>query len=361
MAKFHKLKVSDVRQETADCVSVAFDIPQEIAGEFKFIQGQYLTLKMNIDGEEVRRSYSLCSSPVTENDVRIAAKLVPNGKMSTVINQSLKVGDEIEVMVPMGNFYSEINENNKKHYLLFCGGSGVTPIFSILKTALAVEKESRVTMIYANRNVESVVFGKDINELVQVNADRFKIYNVYDQGEVSDPVFLGIMTSDKVKELVDRFVDVSDIDEVFVCGPGVMMENIIGVLDSVSVPKEKVHVEYFEAVLKQLEDVEEKASVAASGGVINSKVTIIMDDEETTIELKSNGEAILDAALESDLDVPFACKGAVCCTCKAKVMKGKVEMEMNYSLSDAEVEEGYILTCQSHPQSEEVVVSFDEP
>ncbi|MFN4234404.1 MAG: 1,2-phenylacetyl-CoA epoxidase subunit PaaE [Bacteroidia bacterium] len=355
MAKFNTLRIKDIHRETADCVSVAFEIPEHLKSEYKFIQGQYITLKRLFNGEDVRRSYSICSSPITENELRVAVKEVPGGKFSTWLNREAKVGDTLEVMPPMGNFYSEMNINNAKHYVLFAGGSGITPMYSILKTVLAAEPKSTVTLFYANRNEESIIFKNGLKEIEEKNSNRFKVYHILDSAPTGHAdLYKGILTKDKVKALIENHVGINLNNEFFICGPTPMMDNVREVLEELKVDKNKIHIEYFTA--QEAKPAEKSVS---TGGVIESKVTIIMDGVETTINLASNGKTILDAAMDAGLDAPFACKGAVCCTCKAKVLNGSVSMDMNYALTDDEVAEGYILTCQAHPQSPEVTVDYD--
>lgn len=360
MARFHSLSVREITKETPDCVSVVFDVPDALRADFQYVQGQYLTLKMNIDGEEIRRSYSLCSSPVTDTELRVAVKKVQNGKGSTWINDKLNVGDTVDVMTPMGNFFSNLDPKNKKHYVLFAGGSGITPMLSILKTALAVEPQSRVTLVYGNRDEQSVIFKKQLDELAAKHADRLKLFYVLENSPAgTDPMFTGRLMPENVKAIFNAHIGLAPENEYFICGPGPMMENVKQVLTALKAPTDRTHIEYFSAVIEAVAAAEKKAAVP--GGKIVSKVTIILDGAQREFDIASDGLTILDTAVEADMDVPFACKGAVCCTCKAKVLEGKAEMEMNYALTEQEVEEGYILTCQAHPASETLVVSYDEP
>lgn len=355
MARFHTLKVKDIRRETADAVSVAFDIPLQIQHEFQYKQGQYITLKLNVNGEELRRSYSICTSPYSEKELRVAVKEVAGGRASTLINRNWKVGDSVEVMTPMGNFTSVLSGNNKKHYVLFAGGSGVTPMMSILKSVLYIEKQSHITLIYANRDEDSVIFKSEIEKIASENSDKLKVVNVYDNPKtnVSD-LQKGLLTPEKVVAIIENYGGVN-ADEYFICGPGPMMENIKQALDGLKIAKEKVHIEYFSAVA----DAVAKAEGAATGASVNSEITVIQYGFETQMKLNTEGLSILDAAIEAGVDAPFSCKGAVCCTCRAKVIEGKVKMDANFALTDAEVEEGFILTCQAHPLTEKVVIDFD--
>lgn len=354
MSKFHSLKVSDVVRETADAVSVAFEVPANLKQEYKYKQGQYLTLKFNIKGEELRRSYSICSSPVDENELRVAIKKVKDGRASTYINDSLKVGDMVEVMIPMGNFFTEMNPVNKKNYILFGGGSGITPMLSILKTVLYLEPQSRVTLFYGNNDESSIIFKKQIEQLAVVNADRLNVVHVLNTAPDGHPVNLkGMMTKEKNIELVKDYVDTSADNEYFICGPGPMMDNVVNALKELNIPEAKVHIEYFTAPVNA-DDVKPSGNTASG-----ASATIIIDGEEHPVVLEEN-ETILEAAIRIGLDAPYACQGGSCCTCRALLQDGKVEMAVNYALSASEVKQGFILTCQSRPTTDKVVVNYDK-
>ncbi len=356
MARFHTLIVKDIRRETADAVSIAFDIPLAIQHEYQFKQGQYITVKLTVNGEELRRSYSICTSPYSEKELRVAVKEVQDGRASTLMNRTWKVGDAVEVMTPMGNFSSILSGNNKKHYVLFAGGSGITPMMSILKSVLYIEKQSNVTLVYANRDEDSVIFKTEIEKIVSENSDRVKVLNVYDnpKTQVSD-LQKGLLSVDRVKAIVENYGGVN-ADEYFICGPGPMMENIKQGLENLKIAKEKVHIEYFSAVADAVAKAE---GAVVTGADVNSEVTVIQYGIETTMKLNTAGLTILDAAIDAGVDAPFSCKGAVCCTCRAKVIEGKAKMDANFALTDAEVEDGFILTCQAHPLTEKLVVDFD--
>lgn len=356
MARFHTLKVKDIRRETADAVSIAFDIPLAIQHEYQFKQGQYITVKLTVNGEELRRSYSICTSPYSEKELRVAVKEVQDGRASTLMNRTWKVGDAVEVMTPMGNFSSILSGNNKKHYVLFAGGSGITPMMSILKSVLYIEKQSNVTLVYANRDEDSVIFKTEIEKIVSENSDRLKVLNVYDnpKTQVSD-LQKGLLSIDRVKAIVENYGGVN-ADEYFICGPGPMMENIKQALEGLKIAKEKVHIEYFSAVADAVAKAEGNV---VTGADVNSEVTVIQYGIETTMKLNTAGLTILDAAIDAGVDAPFSCKGAVCCTCRAKVIEGKAKMDANFALTDAEVEDGFILTCQAHPLTEKLIVDFD--
>jgi ring-1,2-phenylacetyl-CoA epoxidase subunit PaaE len=355
MARFHTLKIKDIKRETADAVSVAFEIPPMQQPEYQFKQGQYVTLKLKINNEELRRSYSICTSPFSEKELRVAVKAVAGGRVSNYINSTLKVGDSMEVMTPMGNFYSPLSGGNKKNYLLFAGGSGITPMMSILKSVLYVEKQSNVTLIYANKNEDSTIFKNELDSLANSN-ERFKLIYVFNEpaNKISD-LQTGIISPEKAKAIVENFSGVN-ADEYYICGPAPMMENVKTTLESLKIPKEKIKIEYFTAVMEAVEKAE-NASVFS--GNVKAKVTVVQYGIETHFDLNTKSISILDASIEAGVDAPFSCKGAVCCTCRAKVLEGKVAMDANFALTDQEIEEGFVLTCQAHPITEKVIIDFD--
>ncbi len=359
MPSFHKLKVKDIKRETPQCVSIAFDIPDSLKSEFSYKQGQYLTLKKEIKGEEVRRSYSVCSSPTADPHMRIAVKEIENGRMSPFLNKTLSVGDELDVMTPMGNFYTEMPQPQEQHYLAFAAGSGITPVMSLLKTALNAHSENKFTLFYGNRNTEQIIFKDELDSLLEKYRGRLQVIHILSREETSDPMFSGRISPEKCSDLLTKFDDIKKADEAFICGP---FEMIMGVKDwllSNGYAKDNVHFELFttaeEAGVK-----EKVADNDAGSGSGECKVMVVLDGDEVEITVPE-GETILDAVLDAGLDAPYACTGGSCCTCRAKVMEGAAEMEVNYALTDKEVEEGYILTCQSHPTTPTMIVDYDEP
>lgn len=355
MSKFHTLKVADVVRETADAVSIAFEVPGNLKQEYKYKQGQYLTLKFNINGEDLRRSYSICSSPFDENELRVAIKKVKDGRASTFINDKIKAGDTLEVMVPMGNFYTELNASNKKNYVLFAGGSGITPMMSILKSVLKAEPNSTVTLLYGNSDEASIIFRKQIEAIAAANPNRLKVVHVLcNPTEQCSPLLTGLMTKEKNIELVKNFVDTSADNEYFICGPGPMMDNVVAALKELKTNEAKVHIEYFTSPVSA-EDAQKAATPSAAGAT----ASIILDGDQHEVVLEAD-ETILEAALRIGLDAPYACQGGSCCTCRALLEKGQVEMAVNYALSSSEVKQGYILTCQSRPKTPNVVVNYDK-
>lgn len=353
--KFHALQIADIRKETEDTVSIAFEVPSELKKDYSFKAGQYLTLKTMIKGEDTRRSYSLCSAP-HENEWRVAVKQVENGLFSTYANVSLKKGDTLEVMTPTGNFCVEPEEKSAKSYALFAAGSGITPILSIAKTVLKEEPNSDVTLFYGNKNFGTIIFREEIEALKNQYMDRLRVIHVLSRESLGTDIQKGRINRLKCDDLYSAFLKGTTIDAVYVCGPE---EMILGVKESMisnGVEPSAVHFELFTS--PGIKKTEGKSH--SNEPKISSNVSIILDGDTLDISLDSTGESILDAAQKAGADLPFACKGGVCCTCKAKIIEGTARMDVNYALEKDEVEAGYILTCQAHPTSEKLIVSFDE-
>ncbi len=353
MSQFHTLTIAKITQQTPDTVSVAFNIPESLTDSFKYIPGQYLTLKFNINGQEVRRAYSLCSSPLTDDLLEVAVKKVEKGIVSSYINEELSIGDKIEVMPPQGNFTLEVNPSSSKNYVAFAAGSGITPIISIIKSVLNNEPKSKFTLVYGNKTKESTIFDKELSELSEGNLN---LINIYSRENTGNALTEGRINSDKVNAIIKNDLELLKADSFFMCGPEEMIVAVAGSLKVYGVLDEKVNYELFTTpVLLAKETPKEETNFSG-----DATVKVIYDDEEVEFSLNSKGATILDAAMQQDVDVPFSCKGAVCCTCKALVTEGRAIMDANYSLSDSEVAEGYILTCQAHPASANLTVDYDE-
>jgi ring-1,2-phenylacetyl-CoA epoxidase subunit PaaE len=352
--KFHKLNVVDVRKETEDTVSVAFELPLDLANEYSFLPGQYLTLRRDFGAEkDIRRSYSICTAPF-ENELRVAIKQVENGLFSSYANYTLKVGDTLDVMTPAGRFTPDIVDSNKKHYLLFAAGSGITPIISILKSILKDEPNSSVTLVYGNKGIGSIVFKEELETLKNKYMSRFSLIHILSRENLGTPIQKGRVDAEKIEQLYTSFLKHIKIDEVFVCGPEAMILTVKEKMEQFGLPSNKVHFELFTIAASN------QPIVPSNQPKIESNVTVILDGVELEIRVDSDGENILDAAYNAGADVPFACKGGVCCTCKAKILSGEAKMDVNYGLEPDEIENGYILTCQAHPTTEKLVVSFDD-
>ena len=353
--KFHTLQIADIRKETEDTVSIAFNLPPDLKEDYSFLSGQYLTLKAIISGIDTRRSYSLCSSPY-EGELRVAVKQVENGVFSTFANSSLKNGDFLEVMTPTGNFCLETNSDAKKSYALFAAGSGITPMMSILKTVLTNEKESDVTLFYGNKGFYSVIFREELEALKNAFIGRFRIIHLFSQESLGSPIQKGRIDKEKTDALYKAFLKNQKIDAVYLCGPEQMILAVKESLVGFGVKSEKIHFELFHAGLKT----DKKIAPVKSINAFDSQIEVIIDGDKIAFPLASDGLAILDAAQEAGADLPYACKGGVCCTCKARLLEGTVSMDVNYALEKDEVAAGYILSCQAHPTSNKVVITFDE-
>lgn len=352
MSTFYSLTIATINRETKDCVSIEFDVQDAIKEKFKYLPGQYLTIKLQIQGDEIRRSYSICSSDLLNEKLTVAVKKVKQGKGSGFINDTLKVGDTLEVMTPMGNFHSPLARTNKKTYVLFAGGSGITPMMSILKSVLQVEPQSNVVLFYGNEDEASIIFKKQLDEIAVTFKDRFRVVYILNKTGSDQPEEnKGIMNLEKNTYLLDKWIDLSSDNEYFICGPTGMMDSAVAALKEKKVDASRIHVEYFSAPVAEKEVVNEIT-------LVESEATIICDGDEITVKLKL-GETVLEAALAAGLDAPYACQGGSCCTCRAKLTEGKVHMKVNYALLEKEVEEGFILTCQSQALSSKLVVDYD--
>ncbi len=353
--QFHALKVKDVRRETSECVSVAFELPGD--ADFSYKAGQYLTFKHQLNGEELRRSYSICSSP-KEGELRVAIKEVEGGRFSTFANRELKVGDSLESMAPIGNFTTDIASGRSKSYVMIAAGSGITPIMSLVKTILQTEANSKVLLIYGNKSPEQTIFLDTLNNLSAEYGDRFTMELVYSQSGGADTLHSGRIDEAKLGEFAVKDREMLEASEFFLCGPEALIKSAEDYLHGHGVNNHNIRFELFTTPVALEEQTEQPHDTSDFDGTAD--VTVIMDDEEIEFNLDSDGLVILDAAIDEGIDAPYSCKGAVCCTCKAKLLEGSVRMEMNYALSDEEIEDGFILTCQSHPTSAKVVVDYDQ-
>ncbi|MCK8480824.1 FAD-binding oxidoreductase [Psychroserpens algicola] len=356
MAEFHNVTIADIYKETEDTSVVTFDIPSELQETFKFRQGQHLTLKAEINGEDVRRSYSLCSSP-SENQWKVAVKLIPGGKFSTYINDTLKAGDQLEVMTPSGTFGVEVKPKASKNYLFFAAGSGITPVLSMIKTHLKAEPNSTCKLFYVNKTAKSIIFKEELEQLRNTYFGRLEIYYFLTKERRDIELFNGRFDDDKMKVLTKTFIDIPDTSEVFLCGPEQMVNYVSEYLINAGLPKQLVHFELFVTGLSE-EDIK-RAERLAQQNVEGIEVTIVDGGKEFVFTMTKEYDNILDAALGAGADLPFACKGGVCSTCKCEVKEGAVEMKINYALDDKEVSQNLVLSCQAVPTSDKVVVDFD--
>ena len=344
MSKFQSLTINKISPLTDVAVEISFDISNN--DNFNFVSGQYITVKHLIDNEDVRRSYSICSIP--SEGLSIGVKLIEGGKMSTFLTTKVKEGDVLEIMPPAGNFVLNQEKNN---IVGICAGSGVTPILSMIKTFLSDNSRETFTLIYGNQSKSSAMFLEQLYLLQEEYKKRLKIHWVFSREHVGGSIN-GRIDKNILQQLLNTFSELKSADDYFLCGPGEMIDNAQELLLLNNINSSKIHFERFISLKKEVDAVGDKDIV--------SNVTVCVDGEDFEFTLSNTGKTILDAAMEHGADVPFSCKGAVCCTCKAKVMKGEVTMDANYSLSEEEVQEGFVLGCQSHPASENVVIDFDE-
>jgi ring-1,2-phenylacetyl-CoA epoxidase subunit PaaE len=355
---FHSLTIKEVRSETPDCVSISFHIPTELQSVFKFSHGQNLTVKTKIGNEEVRRSYSICTAPF-ENELRVAVKRVESGLFSTFAHQ-LNAGDVLDVLPPTGRFYTQLDPKNKKNYLAFAAGSGITPVISIIKTTLATEPNSTFTIVYGNRSRSSIIFLEELEGLKNKYLERFNLIHVLSRERTDTSLNFGRINAEKLAQL-HKVIDFSSMDEIFLCGPEEMIFTAKEFLEASGVDQKKIHFELFTVPGEKSREsgVRSRESEVANDKGPKAKITLKLDGRSFDFDLAFDGDTILDGALKLGADLPFACKGGVCSTCRAKLVEGEVEMEMNWALEPEEVEQGFILTCQSHPKTERVVVDYD--
>ena len=356
---FHQLTIADIRKETPDCVSISFKIPDELKSTYLFKHGQNLTLRTVMNGEEVRRSYSICSSP-EDNELRVAIKKAPYGKFSVWANNLLKPGDILEVLPPTGAFYTELDPAHKKKYLAFAAGSGITPILSIIKTTLDKEPDSSFTLVYGNQNRTSIIFKEQLEALKNKYLSRLAIHFILSREQTEAAIYSGRINEDKLSQLNQKLINMQAMDDIFVCGPEQMIFTVMNWLQQNGIDKKKIHFELFTTPGQKTEDGSRKSEIRKEeGSTRKSKVTVKLDGISFDFDLPFDGETVLEAALKQGADLPFSCKGGVCSTCKAKLIEGEVEMDTNYALEQEEVEAGYILTCQSHPRTGKVMIDFD--
>ena len=353
---FHKLKVADVRRETADSVSIQFQAPAELAELYGFRAGQYLTLRQDLAGEELRRNYSVCVSPL-DQELRIAIKQIEGGRFSTWVNQNLKIGDTLEVMAPQGRFTWEFQPESARTYVGIAAGSGITPVLSLLKTALATEPKSQFVLFYGNRGTASIMFLEELAGLKNRYLGRLQIYHFLDDEFEDVELFNGRLDEARTGEALDTLVDVNNLDAVFICGPGPMMDAAEAALKSRGVPEQKILIERFTTGPISAEQAAQQAARAKEAE--GAKVQVVLDGRRINVAFDPAKGAILDNVRAAGLPAPYACKGGVCATCRAKVVEGEVEMKVNYGLTAEEVAAGYVLTCQAIPVTRDVVVNYD--
>ncbi|MDP9602459.1 UNVERIFIED_ORG: ring-1,2-phenylacetyl-CoA epoxidase subunit PaaE [Variovorax paradoxus] len=356
---FHPLRVKAIEPDTHEAVIVSFEVPADLQQVFGFTQGQYLTLRHDIDGQDLRRSYSICAG-LDDGELRVGVRKVRGGVFSNWINASLKPGDTLQVMAPQGRFFVPIEPTSARHHVGIAGGSGITPILSIMKTVLAREPQSRFTLIYGNRQLQSTMFKEEIEDLKNRYMTRLVLQHVFSDEHTDSPLGFGVMNREKIGEFLSSVVPAADIDHVYVCGPFQMNDEAEAALLAAGVPEDRIHIERFGVALPSATQVGAVVHEAQPGDAKQSRITIVRDGLQREITFTEGQPSILDAASAAGLEVPFSCTSGVCGTCRAKCVDGEVRMERNFALDKNEVAAGFVLTCQAHPLTERVTLSFDE-
>lgn len=355
MLHFYTVKIKDIRKETADCISIAFHIPPELQEAFAYQAGQYLTLRIHINGEEIRRTYSLCSSPL-EHEWRIAVKKIEGGIFSTYAFEQLKPGDSIDLLPPMGKFFTPLHPHQKKHYLAFAAGSGITPILSLIKTTLATEPYSNYTLIYGNKTRHSILFKNEIEALKDKYMHRFHVLFVFSKEITDAAIQQGRIDEEKCEQIFTRMIPVP-ADEYFICGPEGMMTCIHNFLLSKNIPDALIHFELFTAP-GQIHTTTTASNLLSEETEKQCEINLKIDGAWHQIYANTN-VSVLEAILQQGYDLPYSCKGGVCATCKAQLLEGKVTLKQNYALEPDEIKQGYILSCQAYPLTKKLRVNFD--
>jgi ring-1,2-phenylacetyl-CoA epoxidase subunit PaaE len=349
MSNFYKLYIKDVRRETPHAVSVAFTVPAELKSAYQFTAGQYITLKLNLDGQEIRRAYSICSSP-NSDELRIAIKSVQAGSFSNFANNNLKVGDIIEVSQPEGKFTFEPSADRQKNYAAFTAGSGITPVMSILKSVLENEPNSSFVLVYGNKSADETIFHQELHDLQQKYVSRLFVHYVFSQANNGD--LFGRIDKAAVNFILNNKHKEKEFDKFYLCGPEEMILLVSDVLKEHNISEKNIKFELFSTSSS-------KENKAAGNQTGHTKITIMVDDEETTFEM-SQKQTVLEAALKQGIDAPYSCQGGICSSCIARITNGTAEMKKNSILTDGEVAEGLVLTCQAHPTSAEIYIDFDD-
>ncbi|MDH6168498.1 ring-1,2-phenylacetyl-CoA epoxidase subunit PaaE [Variovorax boronicumulans] len=356
---FHPLRVKAIEPDTAEAVIVSFEVPTDLQEVFGFTQGQYLTLRHDIDGQDLRRSYSICAG-LDDGELRVGVRKVRGGVFSNWINASLQPGDTLQVMAPQGRFFVPIEPSSVRHHVGIAGGSGITPILSIMKTVLAREPASRFTLIYGNRQLQSTMFKEEIEDLKNRYMTRLVLLHVFSDEHTDSPLGFGVMNREKIGEFLSSVVPAKRIDHVYVCGPFQMNDEAEAALLAAGVPEERIHIERFGVALPSATQVGAVVHETLPGDAKQARITIVRDGLQREITFTEGQPSILDAASAAGLEVPFSCTSGVCGTCRAKCVDGEVRMERNFALDKNEVAAGFVLTCQAHPLTERVTLSFDE-
>ena len=350
MPRFKKLAIQEIKQETNKAVSIAFNIPSDLTNEFEFIAGQYITLRITIEGKEIRRSYSICSSPES-NELRVLVKKVEHGIFSNYATQKLKEGDIIEISPPEGKFILQTATSHQKNYGAFTAGSGITPVISMIKSVLLKEIHSSFVLVYGNKTAEDTIFKSEIDLLLEQYPKRFFVKYVFSQKLVGDAI-LGRIDKSIVNLILKNKFKNTSFDSFYLCGPEPMIDVVTKTLKDNGILASKIHFELFTSIYTS-------GAITAKNLDGNTQITVVLDDEKTTFEM-SKKKLILTAALDEDLNAPYSCQGGICSSCIAKVTEGNAIMDKNSILTDDELNDGFILTCQAHPTTEKITIDFDD-
>lgn len=356
MPRFHELQVTDVRKTIRDAVVVTLKPVNGAASEFDFTQGQYLTFRRDFDGEEIRRSYSICSGK-GEGILQVGIKRVDGGAFSTWANEELATGAIIEAMPPMGRFFTALDASTEKTYLAFAGGSGITPVLSLIKTTLEAEPRADFTLVYANKGVSTIMFREELEDLKNIYMGRFNVIHILEQDAQDIDLFSGLVTEEKCAELFKSWIDIASVDTAFICGPEPMMLGIAKALKDHGLSDTQIKFELFAS--SQPGRLAKPAASKAAAAAAQVSLSVTLDGATQTLE--ADGQtSILDIARAGNMDAPYACKAGVCSTCRCRVIEGEVDMRANHALEDYEVEKGYVLSCQTYPVSANVKVDYDQ-
>ena len=356
---FHPLRVRAIEPDTQEAVIVSFDVPEDLRHVFGFTQGQYLTLRKDIDGQDLRRSYSICAG-VDDAELRVGVRKVKGGVFSNWINEHLKPGDTISVMAPQGRFFVPLDPGSRRHHLGIAGGSGITPILSIMKTVLAREPASRFTLVYGNRSLQSTMFKEEIEDLKNRYMTRLVLQHVFSDEHTDSPLNRGVMDRAKIAEFLGSLVPAAGIDHAYVCGPFQMNDEAEAALVAAGVAPDRIHIERFGIALQDAAQAGAVLHEAKPGDAPQARIVIVRDGLRREFAFTRGQPSVLDAASAAGLEVPFSCTSGVCGTCRARLVEGEVRMERNFALDKQEIANGFVLTCQSHPLTERIVLSFDE-
>lgn len=351
--RFHNLRIAEVRRECTDAVSLRFEVPPRLAADYAFVQGQHVTLRTRLGGRELRRSYSICAA-ADDGELRVAIRKVSGGEFSTYANAQLKAGDRIDVLTPEGRFHTPLQASNAKRYVAFAAGAGITPVLSLIKTTLKRETRSRFTLLYGNRRVATTMFQEELEDLKDRYLQRFTLYNLFTREHQEVELFNGRLDVAKVKAFAGTLLPVDTIDEAFLCGPDTMLDQVEVALRELGMPAAHIHLERFGVPTAGA------AHHHEPGDAPQALITVLADGVRREVEFHAGDPSVLDAALRAGLDLPYSCKGGMCCTCRAKVLEGRLRMDKNYSLEQRDLDAGFVLTCQAHPLSDRVTVSYDE-